>query len=131
MSINKNLVDSLRRQLEQVAESAVRTLRELVEMGDSESVRLAAATKVLELVGVQPAREVTINVAEIDRVEDEMATTLERLQRNIEANQAKRELNRGAPSIEALIVLEGDDEELPVGGPIPGSTVIETTVGTV
>ena len=127
LSINKELVDSLRRQLEQTAGAAVRALSELVEMGESESVRLAAAAKILDLVGVQPAREVQVNVSEVERVEEATRETLERLRRNVDG-RVKAALPKGTPELETLFVLEGEDEELPVGGVRPGSEPIEAHV---
>jgi hypothetical protein len=121
--MNRDLVDGLHKQLESIANVAVRTLAELVEMGQSESVRLAASKLVLDYVGVAPPVEIVVHEGEVARVDDETRVVLEKLQRNIEAGQTKA--LAATPSVEALIVLEGDDEEPAVGGPVPGHTVID------
>ena len=106
--MNKEVIEGLRSKIEQLGDSAVRALAELIEMGESESVRLAAASKALDLIGVKPPVEIVTNVAEVDRVNDETAATLERLEKNLEARKPK-EIE---PALETLFVLESEDPEV-------------------
>jgi hypothetical protein len=122
LSLNNELIEALRRQLEGISTSAVRTLSELVEGAVSEQVRLAAATKVLELVGVDRPKEVTVSIGEIKHVEDQTAIMLERLERNLEA----RDVKELTPALDTLFILEGSEDEPVVGGErIGGHLVID------
>lgn len=120
----ESIADVLRRQVEALGVSAVRTLGELSEMGDSEAVRLAASTKILEIIGVKALPLVAEDVqqqGELDRVDAETIGVLERLERNY----AARPVLKATPELDALIVLEGEDDDVVVGGVIPGNVVLD------
>lgn len=121
MADKGTVAEAFRKKIEGIGDAAVRTLQELVEMGDSEAVRLGAAKTILDYIGVKPAVEVVVNQGELERVEDETATTIERLQRNLEGRT--QHVLPKAPELETLMILESDaaDEEIPVGGPRPGA----------
>lgn len=78
--------DRTRAQLAQFADKAVMAILELVEMGESEQVRLAAATKLLALVGVNEVKETKNTNVNVDgTVDKDIAETLQRLQKNKQA----------------------------------------------
>jgi hypothetical protein len=80
--------NDLRAKLSGHADKAVRTLVELSELGDSEAVRLAAAVKILALVGVGEIKETRSTNVHVDlSVDREAEIMIERLERN----RAKRQ----------------------------------------
>lgn len=98
---------------------AIETLSELALGAERDNVRLAAAEAILDRSGLARGANVSVTTS---REEHEQATTeaLDLVAR-LERNRTALPVLPHTPSLEAVIVLEGDDEELPVAGPVEGA----------
>jgi hypothetical protein len=114
-------IEAARLQLEESLPLAVSTLRELMTLAEKESVRLAAAESLMERVGLTKKQElrITVDQAEHDRATQEAKELVEAMQRNKQALPAPQ------ISLEAIVVHEGDDGDLPLAAPDTYGTVIE------
>lgn len=103
---------------------AVSTLKELMTLGEKESVRLAAAESIMERGGLPKKTElsVTVDQSEHDRATQEAEDMLQAMSRN------KQALNTPKPSLEAVMIHEGDDDELPIAAPDTYDNVIDAEV---
>jgi hypothetical protein len=104
--------DKARAQLASLLPLAVSTLQELAVGAERDNVRLAAAEAILDRAGVARGTNiaVTTNVEQHRQAELAALDLVERLSRN------KAALPAVAPShsLDALVVLEGEDVELPI-----------------
>jgi hypothetical protein len=104
--------DKAREQLASLLPLAVSTLSELAAGAERDNVRVAAAEAILDRAGVPrgAAIQVTTNNEQHRQAELAALDLVERLARN------KAALPAVAPShsLDALVVLEGEDVELPV-----------------
>jgi hypothetical protein len=106
---------------------AINTLHELALGAERDNVRLAAAEAILDRTGLSKGAtlHVTTDVEEHRQAEAAALALVERLERN-------RAPLGGAPApspaLDALVVLEGDDENLPVADSLRTSAAIEVNV---
>ena len=95
---------------------AVEVLSELLEGADNERVRLSAAEAIMDRAGLTKSQvtqiQVTTEEHAVARVEADAMVA------RIAANQAGA-IDKPVLSLDAIIVHEGDVEELPVAGPVP------------
>lgn len=118
-------VEAVRLMLAEKATLAVQIIVDLATNAESEKVQLDAAKEILDRTGVSKTQvlEVRTDQEEHARVEAELRETMEKLERN----NVQRHLPHGQRSLDAVVVLEGDSEELPVAGDVDESSVIETS----
>lgn len=118
-------LERMRDKLARFMPRAVDILTELAETAENERVRLAAAESILDRSGLgkSSSTQVTVSQAEHDIATREAEEIVAKLGR-------QKEIESGAPvvkpSIEALVVLEGDDDTLPTTMSTP-ETAISTT----
>lgn len=116
-------LERMRDRLSRFLPRAVDILTELAETAENERVRLAAAESILDRAGLgkSATTQLQVSSAEHEIANREADELVAKLQQNID----KRGLPRPTPSIEALIVLEGDDDTLPTT--TPDAEAVETT----
>lgn len=117
---------AMRRRLEALADDAMVEMVNLAHGAVSEAVRYQANKDLLDRAGVKAAPQVqrvdvdvAVHDAELRRVEAETEALLARLDRNVKA------LPGPEHDLTALIILEGDDEDLVPGDVVEGA--IEAT----
>lgn len=100
--------DRARRTLSDYTQRAAEILQELAELAENDRVRLAAVNSILDRAGVTAPTEVKVTATQEEHqvVTSEVQATLERLAANVKA-QEDRQLT---PSLEALVVHEGESE---------------------
>jgi hypothetical protein len=100
--------DKARKTLSDFTNRAVEILQELAEYAENDRIRLAAVNSILDRSGVTAPTEIKVTATqeEHDLVKADAEQTLERLQRNL----AQREIGAPKPSLEAIIVHEGEPE---------------------
>jgi len=115
-------LERMRDKLARFMPRAVDILTELAETAENERVRLAAAESILDRSGLgkSSSTQVTVSQAEHDIATREAEEIVAKLGR-------QKEIESGAPvvkpSIEALVVLEGDDDTLPTTTATPEGTI--------
>lgn len=116
-------MESARAQLTSLIPLAVETLQELAQGAERDNVRLAAAEAILDRTGL--SRGAVANPggdADSHRqVELQALEVMQRLRKNAEVGALTH-----TPSLEALVVLEGEQDELPVASPDTYTQVIDT-----
>lgn len=119
-------LERMRDKLSRFLPRAVEILTELAEGAENERVRLAAAESVLDRAGLGKSQTTQLQVssAEHEIANREAEEMVARMQKNVTA----RGLPTPTPSIDALLVLEGDDDTLPTTTPTPDA--VETTATT-
>lgn len=110
-------VQDARQALAKLVPLAVDTLAELAVGAERDNVRLAAAEAILDRSGLGRGAtlDVTTNREQHEQATVEALALVERLQANKAGTSAH------VASLEALLVLEGEDEELPVAVPVAGA----------
>lgn len=110
-------VQDARQALAKLVPLAVETLAELAVGAERDNVRLAAAEAILDRSGLGrgASLDVTTNREQHEQATAEALALVEKLERNRGA------LHAPTPSLETLLVLEGDEVELPVAGPVAGA----------
>jgi len=110
-------VQDARAALAKLVPLAVETLAELAVGAERDNVRLAAAEAILDRSGLPRGAtlDVTTNREQHEQATAEALALVERLERNRGALPAH------TPSLEALLVLEGNDTDLPLALPVPGA----------
>jgi hypothetical protein len=104
--------EDARKQLASLLPLAVSTLQELAVGAERDNVRLAAAEAILDRAGVPRGATLQVTTgAEQHRAAELAALELvERLARN----KALESHTGASPALDTLVVLEGEDDELPV-----------------
>lgn len=120
-----NTVDSARAQLARLVPLAVDTLQELAQGAERDNVRLAAAEAILDRTGLSrgSSTQATTDVDQHRQAELAALDLVERVRKNQEA--AARAALGHTPSLEALVVLEGEGDELPVATPDTYTQVVD------
>ena len=110
-------VQDARAALAKLVPLAVETLAELTVGAERDNVRLAAAEAILDRSGLPRGAtlDVTTNREQHEQATAEALALVERLERNRGALPAH------TPSLETLLVLEGNDTDLPLALPVPGA----------
>ena len=110
-------VQDARAALAKLVPLAVETLAELAVGAERDNVRLAAAEAILDRSGLPRGAtlDVTTNREQHEQATAEALALVERLERNRGALPAH------TPSLETLLVLEGNDTDLPLALPVPGA----------
>lgn len=118
---NLSALDLARERLEQFLPDAVKLLTDLALTAENEAVQLRAIETILDRTGVVKPTQVNVTIDDRERqlVQVEALAMLEKLQRNQEALPAP------ALSLEAIVIHEGEVEELPVAAPDTYAHVIE------
>lgn len=98
--------DKSRKTLAGFTDRAVQILQELAEFAENDRIRLAAVNSILDRAGVTAPTEIKVTATqeEHDLVKADAEETLARLQANIEY----RALATPKPSLEAVIIHEGE-----------------------
>jgi hypothetical protein len=104
--------DDARRQLATLLPLAVSTLQELALGAERDNVRLAAAEAILDRAGVPRGASLQVSTDDHQHRQAELAA-LELVER-LAKNKAVEALPAPSPALDTLVVLEGEDEELPV-----------------
>lgn len=104
--------EDARKQLAKLLPLAVDTLQELALGAERDNVRLAAAEAILDRAGVPRGQQLQVTTDSQQHRQAELAALelVERLARN---KGALPELTH-TPSLDALVVLEGEEDELPI-----------------
>lgn len=102
--------EDARKQLASLLPLAVSTLQELALGAERDNVRLAAAEAILDRAGVPRGATLQVQTDSEQHRQAELAALelVERLARN------KGALPAHTPSLDALVVLEGEEDELPI-----------------
>lgn len=104
--------EDARKQLASLLPLAVSTLQELALGAERDNVRLAAAEAILDRAGVPRGATLQVHTDNEQHRQAELAALelVERLAKNKGALPAAPH----TPSLDTLVVLEGEDDELPV-----------------
>jgi hypothetical protein len=102
--------DAARGMLSDYANRAVQILQELAEYGDNDRIRLSAANSILDRAGVQAPQQIELSAApeEHQLARDEAVEIMQRIKENAQPAS----LPKPPLSIEAVVVHEGDVEEV-------------------
>ena len=112
-------LERMREKLSRFMPRALDILTELAETAENERVRLAAAESILDRAGLGKSSTTQVTVSQ---AEHEIATSdAERMIARIAANQSAKALGPVGVSIDALLVLESEDDTLPTTGPVQGA----------
>jgi len=105
----KATIERTRAMLSSYAQRAVEILQELAEYGENERIRLSAVNSILDRAGVVAPQEIKVTATQEEHalIRSEAEETIARLTNNVKA-QVERTTK---PSIEAIMVHEGDTEE--------------------
>lgn len=118
--VRRRAIENARLSLAKYLPRAVEVLTELLEGAENERVRLSAAEAILDRAGLGKTQTTEVKV---DQQEHQVARTeAEEIVARIQENQ-RRAAEKTAISLEALIVHEGEVEELPVAGPHTGPVI--------
>jgi hypothetical protein len=112
-----------RAELTRLIPLAISTLHELALGAERDNVRLAAAEAILDRTGLSKGAtlHVTTDVEEHRQAEAAALALVERIERN----RALQGAVVPSPALDALVVLEGDDENLPLASGAQGGRVID------
>lgn len=118
-------LDKMREKLLNALPRAVEIITELAEFAENERVRLAAAQDIADRAGLGKTQHTQISVsqAEHEIAQREAEEMIAKLDKQREA-QSQHALPK--PSLETLIVLEGESDDLPVALPVPGAVEAES-----
>lgn len=105
-------LERMRDKLSRFMPRALDILTELAETAENERVRLAAAESILDRSGLNKSQTTQISVTQSEH--DIATSDAERMIARMQANQNARAVGPAGVSLEALLVLEGDDDTLPV-----------------
>lgn len=115
-------LERMRDKLSRFMPRALDILTELAETAENERVRLSATESILDRAGLgkSSTTQVTVSQAEHDIATNEATELVARLgrQKAIEAG-----IPQVKPSIDALLVLEGDDDTLPTTMSTPETSI--------
>ena len=112
-------LERMREKLSRFMPRALDILTELAETAENERVRLAAAESILDRAGLGKSSTTQVTVSQ---AEHEIATSdAERMIARIAANQSAKALGPVGVSIDALLVLESEDDTLPTTSPVQGA----------
>lgn len=102
-------LERMRDKLSRFMPRALDILTELAEYAENERVRLSAAESILDRAGLgkSSTTQVTVSQAEHDIATNEAELLVAKIKKQQDAKSLIK------PSIETLIVLEGDDDTLP------------------
>ena len=120
---HSNAVDAARERLAAFLPDAVALVIDLAMTAENESVQLKALETIMDRGGLlKPVHvDITVDDRERARVRDEANDVIARLERNKGAIQAP------ALSLEAIVLHEGDVEDLPITSPHDHAQVHEAT----
>ena len=115
---------SARAELTRLIPLAINTLHELALGAERDNVRLAAAEAILDRSGLAKGATLHVTTDAEEHRQAEMAAValVERLERNRAALEGAP---APSPALDALVVLEGEDDNLPVADTLRTSTAIE------
>jgi hypothetical protein len=102
---------SARGNLSNFADRAVQILQELAEYAENDRVRLSAVNSILDRAGVTAPTEIKVTATQEEHalVRAEAEEVLVRMRKNVE----QQAISSPKPSLEALVVIEGNEEEAP------------------
>lgn len=105
-------LERMRDKLARFMPRALDILTELAETAENERVRLSAAESILDRAGLgkSSTTQVTVSQAEHDIATNEATELVAKLSKQKAIETGSPQVK---PSIEALVVLEGDDDTLP------------------